>query len=74
MRMIFRLCVITLGVLLLPGLLCVIVLIHCAVAIPETVSSPADDELSAYAEANSNRPILSNTNSPTQSVQPPKCE
>lgn len=74
MRMIFRLCVVTLGVFLLPGLLGVAFLIHCAAAMPDNISSPAADELSAYRVANANRPILSNTNSPTQSVQPLKCE
>jgi len=74
MRMIFRLCVVSLGVLLVPGLLCLTVLIHCALAMPVSTSPPTEEELSGYAAANARLRMMNDTNSITQSAQSPKCE
>jgi len=74
MRMIFRLCVMTLGVFLLPGLLFVTLLIHYALASTEIASAPTEDELIAYAAANAIYRIESETNSATQPALTFKCE
>ena len=74
MRMIFRLCVVTLGVVLLPALLGVTVLIRCALDMPVTAGPPTEEELSAYAATNARLRTLSATNSTTQLAQGSKCD
>lgn len=73
MRMIFRLCVILLGAVLVPGAFCLALLIYCAPAAPSGADRFTDEELAA-AMARYHRAIQEDANSTNQSDQPPACE
>lgn len=73
MSMIFRMCVILLGAVLVPGVFCMALLIYCASAGPSGVESYTAEELAA-AMARYHHVIQEDANSTNQSDPSPARE